>query len=157
MQRTRAIFVTAAKCLAAIILGVALGAVVGVVGLIALCGGEDSPGCAMAASIVITVPIVLIGLTIGLCCTAEIIQRHILSGRAFKLKHLVWRCLLGIASLVGPLWIFLLWPPSPYRRGHQSHALVMLIYGVSICVALLALTVRFARPSRGNEKALQSS
>jgi phosphotransferase system glucose/maltose/N-acetylglucosamine-specific IIC component len=143
---------TVAKCLSVTIggplLGCILALILGFIVVLATNGTiDDAPGDGLLAIGILGLGI-LVGSVIGFCIAAEFIQERIEDYRVFNTKRLCSRFLFGFASLIGPLWIFLFWPPTKYRVPYQSHSLVLLVYGISICFALVALRIRFSHARR---------
>jgi MFS family permease len=150
---------TIAKCLLAMIGGPLLGGILGfILGLILslifeLATGvlidavHDAPGGGLLLILILGLCI-LIGTAIGFCFAAEFIQNDIEDNRVFNTRRLLLRVLFGLASLIGPLWIFLCWPPTKHRAPYQSHSVVLLVYAISICFLLAALRISFSSAKR---------
>jgi hypothetical protein len=153
---------TIAKCLLATIGGPLLGGILGfilslILGLIfelatgvVIDGIHDAPGGGLLIIGIVGLGI-LIGSAIGLCFAAEFVQNNIEDNHVFNMKRLRSRFLFSFASLIGPLWIFLCWPPTKHRAPYQSHSIVLLIYAISVCFVLLALRIRFT-PARNDAR-----
>jgi hypothetical protein len=110
-------------------------------------GIHDAPGGGLLVIGIFGLGI-LIGSAIGLCFAAEFVQNGIEDNRVFNTRRLLSRVLFGLASLIGPLWIFLFWPPAKYRAPYQSHSVVLLVYAISICFMLAALRISFSSAKR---------
>ena len=117
-------------------------------------GFDDSPssGLFLGFLFLLILPIFLF---LGLSYFVELIHNRIRKQCKLLWRHVGLRWLLCLASIIGPAWIIYCWPPPAYRGEFQSRGISLLIYGLSIGLALLALGVRFrarAQVNAANER-----
>jgi hypothetical protein len=142
---------TISTCLLALLGGPLLGGIIGLIlgfGLDMAMGGghDDAPGGGLILFLVIGLG-ALVGSAVGFCVAAESIQCLLEAKHTLDRKRLRSRFLFGLASLVGPLWIYLFWPP--HRSPYESHTAALLLYGISICLAIAALRITLAGSRKG--------
>ena len=141
---------------AAIIVGYTLGSVLlsallSFAIIIALSGGnlDDAPGNGFGFLIFFCI-IFPVCLFLGLFYFVELFHVRIRKQERLLWRHVCLRWVLGIASITGPLWVAIVWPPAAYRSRFQSPAVLLIIYVVSICLFLLAIWMKFRNPSQAD-------